>query len=892
MTEPPRLPDSLLRHVLPRGEAGDTIRGDLIEEWHRRASTKNAKAATRWYWRQAVSVSTRYAWRCQRRVRVVSDPGVRTGRRYMLAIDNLRQDIRYAVRSYLKAPSFTIAILATLALGIGASTAIFSLVNGILLQPLPLPEPDRLVYANEINAKGQQISISVPNYRDWKARVQSFTTIALSREEPLTLTGVDRAERLRARRVTGNFFTVLGVSASRGRMLDDSDDRPEAVPALVASDGFWKSHLGADPSALGRTLSLDGVAYTIVGVMPAAFEYLRPYDLFVSIGPVVATPNLTDRGNHNGFNAVGRLKPGVAAEAASTELKTIAAALEREYPNTNTGISIRAERLADRFVDSVRLTLLALFGAVAFLLLIACVNVANLLIVRGASRQHELAVRAALGGGRARLATQLLVESTLVSVAGGALGVGVAGWLVRGLVAMAPEGTPRIEAVHLDGTALLFALLASATCGIVFGSLPALQVSAVRGQHALVRGRAAMFAARSHRLRRGLMVVETALALILLTGAGLMARTLQRLTNVDTGIRPDHLLTTRFVLAGPQWTDLKRIAFYDQFLSRVRALPGVTQAALTFSLPIDGSNWNSIFYVADKPIPERAQLPSAAMTPVTAGYFETMGMRMVAGRVFDGTETSASAKVIVVNELLARKLWPGENAVGKRLKQGWPETPEKIAPWREVVGVVSDVKFNGVTADTPMQVYIPAAQDGPRSLALVARVAVDPLPLAPAVERALHELDKDIPLFQTRTMDALIDSTIARERMSMLIFTVFAIVALTLAAVGLYGVVSHGVTERTHEIGVRMALGADGRHVLALVVRQGLAMAAIGTGIGVAGAIALSRSIEGLLFGVAPTDPVTLASVVAMLLAVATIACCVPAWRATRVDPTTALRSE
>lgn len=804
-------------------------------------------------------------------------------------IDNLRHDLRYAVRSYVKAPSFTLAILTTLALGIGASTAIFSMVNGILLQPLPLVAPDRLIYVNEVNPKGGTMSVSWPNFLDWRARVQSFESFASSREESYTLTGTERAQRLRGRRVTGTFFHVLGISPAIGRGLSDEDDRPNAAPHVVVSDAYWRTQLGADPAAVGRTLKLDDVSYTIVGVMPRDFQFVRSYDLFTSMGPVAGSANLLDRGNHNGFYALGRLRPDVSLQAATAELQAIAAGLEREYPNTNTGVGIIAERLADRLVTDIRLTLLVLLGAVGFLLLIACVNVANLLIARGAARQHELAVRAALGGGRMRLAVQMLVESTLISVTGGALGVAVAAWLLRALVAVAPEGTPRIADVSLDAPALVFALAAAAICGIVFGALPAFQASGISGQQALVRGRSAGFASRSHRLRRGLMVVETALALVLLTGAGLMMRTLQELTRVETGFRPDHLLTTRFQLAGDQWTNDKRLAFYADLESRLRALAGVNNAAFAFSLPIDGSNWNSIFIVADKPVPPRAQLPSAAFTPVSSTYFVTMGMRLVRGRFFDATETPTSAKVVVVNESLAKRLWPGEEAVGKRLKQGWPES---ATAWREVVGVVGDVKFNGVTAETPMQAYLPLAHEPSRSLAIIARTQGDPAALGPAVEGVVQQLNKDLPLFQIRTMDDMLGNSIARQRMSMLVFVVFAVVALTLASVGLYGVVAHGVTERTHEIGVRMALGAEARHVLRLVVRQGLSMALIGVAIGIVASVALSRWIEGLLFGVTANDPLTLAWVVAVLLTVALIACYVPAWRATRVNPTTALRAE
>ena len=877
---PPRVAEWLLRRTLPAGTRGQSILGDLVEEWREAGATPRA---TLRFWRHALSLALRYSVKHDR------SHGHPPERSDDMFLDNLRNDLRYAVRSYAKAPAFTLIILTTLALGIGASTAIFSMVNGILLQPLPLPDPDRLVYANEVNGKGVVISMAWPNYVDWRARAQSFQSLANSRDEPYTLTGVDRAQRLRGRRVTGNFFQTLGVSPVLGRGFTEEDDRPNTPPAVVISEPFWRTQLGADPAIIGRTLQLNDAAHTVVGVLPRDFQFVRPYDVFVSMGPMAGERNLLDRGNHTGFYALGRLKPGVSVEAAGAELRSIAASLEREYPNTNTGVSVRAERLADRLVTDIRLTLLVLFGAVGFLLLIACVNVANLLVARGAARQHELAVRAALGGSRRRLVSQMLVESTFVSIAGGALGVGAGAWLLRALVAVAPEGTPRIADVRLDAAALAFAFAAAAICGLVFGALPAFQASGDAGQQVLVRGRAAGFASRSHRLRRGLMVVETALALVLLTGAGLMMRTLHELTQVETGFRSDHLVTTRFSLAGEQWTRPKRVAFYNELQSRLRAVPGISDAAFTYSLPIDGSNWNSIFIVGDKPVPPRSQLPSAAFTPVSAGFFETMGMRLIRGRFFDGTDSATAPKVTVINESLAKRLWPGEDAVGKRLKQGWPETPNE---WREVVGVVADVKLNGVAAETPMQAYLPLPQEPPESMAIVARTQGDPAAAGPAIEAAMQQLNKDLPLFQIRTMDDVLGTSLARQRMSMLVFVIFALVALTLASIGLYGVVAHGVTERMHEIGVRIALGAEQWHVVGMIVRQGLSMALVGTANGVAGAIALSRWIQSLLFGVTATDPATLAAVVTVLLAVAVVACSVPAWRATRVDPTSALRAE
>ncbi len=882
----PRTARGLLERTLPRDVRGQTMLGDLIEE----LGTRPRDVGGRWWcWRQTISLSARYGWRRLRRLD--GDDPARKENRHML-LDTLRQDLRYAVRSYAKAPTFTAVVLVTLALGIGASTAIFSLVNGILLRPLPYPEPDRLVYLNESGSGGSGISVSWPNFVDWRVRQHSFEALALSRSQSLTLTGTERAERVVGRRVTGNFFDVLGVRAPLGRLFTDEQDRASTPAVVVVSDRFWREHLGADPGAPGRALTLDGRPYTVMGVLPPGFRYLaRDDDVFVPIGLWVATnPYLLDRGNHQGYYAVGRLTPGVTLDEARREMRNIAASLQREHPQTNTNITVIAAPLAGQLVSDVRLTLLVLSGAVGCLLVIACVNVANLLVARGAARQHELSVRAALGGGRTRLVAQLLAESSVISVGGGLLGILVGSGLLKLLVAVAPAGTPRLDEVALDGSAMLFALGAAVVCGLVFGAFPAFQASGVRGQQLLVRGRAAGASAGSHRLRRGLMVVEVALALVLLASAGLMVRTLQRLATVDTGFRPDHLLTMRFMLDGERWRDdARRAAFIDATLRAVQQVPAVTHAALADSLPIDGSNWNSIFIVRDKPVPPRALVPSAAFTPVTTGYFETLGMRLVSGRFFDASETATSPKTVVINETLAKRLWPGENAVGKVLKQGWPESP---TPWREVVGVVGDVKFEGVAEATPMQVYLPMVQDPSDSPAIVVRTAGPPEAVRSAIEAAVHRLDADRPLYNAETMTHMLGASFARQRMSMIVLLVFAAVALVLAAVGLYGVVSHGVTERTHEIGIRMALGAGERHVLGLVVRQGVATAAVGTAIGLAGATALSQSIKGLLFGVTATDPLTFGSVVAVLLGVTCVACYLPARRAARVAPTEALRSE
>src|SRR6185295_4398593 len=446
-----RIGDWLLRCCLPSGDRGDSIRGDLIEEWRARGMTSRA---TRWFVRQSIGLAVRYAWRRDRRL-----PSERS--RSMSLFDTLRQDVRHALRSLAKAPAFAIVILTTLALGIGASTAIFSLVNGVLLRPLPLHEPDRLVFVNELGPTGASISVSWPNYLDWRARARAFDGLASSRTELLSLTGVERPQRLEARRVSGNFLRVLGVTPALGRGFEDGDDRPGAEPVVVLSDEFWRQQFGGDRAAVGRLIVLDGRPHRVAGVLPAGFRYNKPYALFVSMGPHAAVTYAHERSDHAGHYVVGRLKPGVGLEAAAAELRDIAAALQREHPDSNAGISVSVQPLAARVVADVRLTLLVLMGAVGCLLLIACVNVANLLVARGAARQHELAVRAALGGSRRRLVSQLLVESTIVSAAGGLLGLAAAAWLLRVLVAAAPADTPRIDEVRLDGVAVAFAIAAT-----------------------------------------------------------------------------------------------------------------------------------------------------------------------------------------------------------------------------------------------------------------------------------------------------------------------------------------------------------------------------------------------------------------------------------------------
>ena len=805
-------------------------------------------------------------------------------------MENFTKDVRYATRMLLKKPAFTAIAILTLALGIGANTAIFSVVYAVLLRPLPFLQPDRLVVLAEQSPTGSRMGPAYPNYEDWRERAQSFDAMAAYLNESFNLGGVDKPVRLQGRRVNWNFFQLLGVNPQLGRTFIDQDDRVGAPATVMISNGLWKATFGGDSDVIGKTIQVNGDQITVIGVLPPEFDFLQRADLYLPIGPSL-TPKfgLMDRGNHFSLRVLARLKNGVTVEQARKEMEALAADLAREYPKTNSGNSAALQSLKDEIVEDFRPALLVLLGAVVFVLLIACVNVANLTLVRAAERNKEISIRLALGSGRGRIIRQLLTESLVIAALGGAAGLLIGVWVMDGLLALAPADAPRIGDVKLNSTVLIFTLGVSALTGLLFGLLPALHASRVDLNTMLKEGGRAIAGSSRERMRKVLMVGEVSLALVLLIGAGLMMRTVFQLTRVDPGFDTNGLLTSRFILPENTYNEDRRRAFYIDCLERVQSMPGVRSAALTLSLPIDGSYWNSIFIVADKPVPPRAELPSAAFSPVSATYFEVMGIRLLTGRAFTGADTASSSNVIVINETLARRLWPDENPVGKQLKQGWPE--DKLA-WREVVGVVSDVKLNGVDRETPLQVYLPLAQNPSRSLSLVARTQGDPLALASTVEQAIHSIDKDLPVFNVRSMDQLLGNATAQQRLTMILLAGFAILALTLAAVGIYGVMSYAVTQRTHEIGIRMALGAKSSNVLNLVIRQGMVPALIGVVAGTAAAFALTRLMTSLLYGVSATDLETFVVVPLLLTVVALAACFVPARRATKVDPMIALRHE
>ena len=890
---PPRLARRLLDAALPPGVRGDTVRGDLHEEFLARARV-SPPAAVAWYWRQALGVSLRSLTRPR------PDP-LRPSKAGLM--DAFLIDARSSIRALTKARGFTAASVVTLALGIGAATAVFSVVEAVLVRPLAFTDPARVMWLTEVGEKDQRpMSIAWPDYLDWRTRLTSFESMAAVQPTTFNLTGGGSPERLTGRYVTWTFLHTLGVEPAMGRDLLPQDDVLGAAPVALISDGFWRAHFGADPAVVGRVVDLNGVPTTVVGVMPHGYRYnpLSNDAVYLPLGASATEDSgLPDRGNHDNVSAVARLRPGVTVESARAEIAAVETALEHEHPNTNTDVASQMMPVTERLANGIGPVIETLFAAVSVLLLLAAVNVTSLAVARSLSRRQELAMRAALGCSRRRLVRFLLAESLMLALAGAAAGIVVAEGLIRALVAAAPPGVPRLDEVRVDGGVAVFAIAVAVVIAIIVALFPGLQASRASDQQTLVRSsRGDVGSASGQRVRRGLMVVEVALAVLLLTGAGLMARTLHALIAVDPGFDPTHLLTLRFSIDGDTSTPAARdrfearlVTFYDRLIAELRAVPGVVNAAAAPSLPIDGANWNSVFTVVGQPLPPRANLPGSAFVPSTPELFATLRIPLVAGRYLTAGDTAAAAKVIVVNQEFVRRYLRGLHPIGQRIKQGWPETPNDPL---EIVGVVNDVKLNGLDSDTPSEVYLPMAQRPASSSAVVVRVAGDASAILPAVRSVFRHLDANLPLYDINTMDDLVDQNLSRQRLTMMILVGFAGLALVLACVGLFGVVAHGVSARTREIGVRIALGATGRQVVGLFVGQGLLTTTAGLVIGAAGGMALARLVEaqGLLFHVSARDPATFATAIATLLVVSLAACYLPARRASRVDPTVTLRGE
>ncbi|HEY9283763.1 MAG TPA: ABC transporter permease [Pyrinomonadaceae bacterium] len=819
----------------------------------------------------------------------------------------LLQDVRYGVRMLLKSPGFAVVTILALALGIGANTAIFSVVNGVLLRPLPFATADRLVFLSEWSQQVPNMSVSYPNFEDWRRETRTMEGMAAFRSNGLILTGGSEPERLTAREVSHNFFAVLGASPAIGRAFLPDEDKPGGERTVILSHGLWQRRFGGDPSIVGKPLTLSDESYTVVGVLPQDFEWQAPVDIWVPIG--LGAAGMQNRGNHPGIYVVGLLKPGVTVEQARADMKEIVGRVSQQFPQEVNPNSFTVTTLQNRTTDSIRASLWVLMAAVGFVLLIACANVANLLLARAASRSKEMAIRAAMGAGRVRIIRQLLTESVMLSVAGGALGLLFASWGLEALLAAISDDVPRLLLVNvgLDARVLAFTLGVSVLTGLLFGLAPAIQISKTDLNESLKEGGRTGASSGKHYVRNALVVAEVALSLLLLVGAGLLVKSFLNLQNSDLGFNPQNVLTARIALPEKRYRENAQIEnFYKAVEQRVRALPGVEAAGLTVGLPMNGGIESSIAVEGQEQPANPNDAPVAVSLAVSPGYFGAMNIPLVEGRGFTDGDRDDSPRVVVVDEMLAKRFFPAASPLGKRLRFGGPNA--EGMHWFEIVGVAKHVKHYGPDEEGRVEVYRPYTQfvlsanhpalrgqplTYPRGMSIAVRTSGDPNALAPALRGAVLEIDRDQPLSFVQTMDTIVASTIAPQRLATWLLGIFAATALVLAALGIYGVMAYSVTQRTHEIGLRMALGAERRDVLRMIVGQGMKLTLIGVGIGLVGAFVVMRyGLTSLLFGVEASDPLTYVGVALALSAVALLSCFFPARRATKVDPMVALRYE
>jgi putative ABC transport system permease protein len=808
-------------------------------------------------------------------------------------MDAVSQDVRYGVRMLVKHPGFTLAAVLCLALGIGLNTTIFSVVSAMLIRPLPYAEPEQLVALHETQIKkGTEWNpLSAHNLADWKEQGQVFEQVAAFQRRSFNFSTEDHPERLAGVRVNSTLFSLLGVSPVLGRDFRPEEDRPGGERVVLLGHSLWERRFASDPGVIGKTLLLDGEKYTVIGVMPPRFKFPEFAEVWA---PLALDLSTTSRGEH-ALDAIARLKRGVSVEQAQAELSNVARRLEQQYPKTNrdTGALVRPLR-AELVPEGVNVFLLTMLGAVIFVLLIACANVANLLLVRAGTRQREIAIRAALGAGRVRVVRQLLTESVMIALLGGGLGILMAFWGLDLVLASIPTEIPFWLSFEIDWRVLLFTFSISVLTGILFGLTPALRLSKPDLQETLkAGGRSATDGARQNRLRSALVISEIALSLVLLIGATLMIRSFLRMQQNDAGFDPANLLTMEFRLSGPNYEeDRQRTAFIQQVAERIKALPEVEAVGVVNDLPLGDSYSTESFNVEGQPVPP-SEAPETTMQTMTPDYLRAMRIPLVRGRAFEERELAESSPVVIVNETMARRFWPGGEAVGKRLRLG----AGADAPWLTVVGVTADVKelyrIGGLDAKPPLQTYVLYPQAPYRSMMLAVRTkAGHPASITAAVTREIHAVDKNLPLFNVLTMKEVLERSVWLPLFYGRMFGAFAVLALFLAAVGIYGVMAYAVAQRTHEIGIRMALGAQSGDISKLVLRQGMALTLIGVAIGLLAAFALTRVLASLLFGVSATDPLTFAGVSLALALVALLACYIPARRAMKVDPMVALRYE
>jgi len=810
-------------------------------------------------------------------------------------MDTILHDLRYALRILARYPGFTAIAILTLALGIGANTAIFSVVNAVLLRPLNFRDPARLVIVAEKNSYGL-VSTSYQNWMDWRDQSRSFESIEGTRTTTLTLTGAGEPERLNAQMSTAGLFPLLGANAVAGRTFTADEDSASGTPVAVLSYGLWQRRFGASHEILGKPINLDSRPYTVVGVLPPGFQLLQPADVFVPFTPWAKTlPD--DRNWHPGILAIARLKPGISREQASTEMVGITKRLEQQYPIYNTGISAKVVGLQELMVQNVRPALFLLLGAVSFVLLIACANVANLLLARAASRGREVAIRTSMGASRGRIVRQLLTESVLISLVGGILGLLLASAALGPLLKISAGSVPKVFSVELDRWVLAFTLGMSVLTGLLFGLVPALRTAKLDLRETLNEAsRGSTSGPRQHRLRGVLVGTEIAFAMLLLVGAGLLLRSFERLQDVSAGFAPGHLLLADLPLSQNAYAQPEqRFQFFDRLVDHARTLPGVRSAAAASFLPVSGLGGLIHFNISGRPPKSPKEFIAAGYRTVSANYFETLGVPLLQGRLFTPGDHERSPAVVVINSTMARTYFPNENPLGKRMQLGATPTPEKEVPTMEVVGVVGDV-LQGLDLGPKAEMYLPFKQADALlpvfQMTVVLRTTADPSLETAALRSTLAEIDPNQPLVNVRTMEQNMSTSVAQPRFRTWLIGIFAALALLLAAVGVYGVMSYTVTQRTSEIGIRITLGAQSSDVFRSIVGEGARIALFGVAAGLAGALVLTRLLQTFLYGISASDPTTFVAVALLLTLVSVAACYFPARRATRVDPIVALRYE
>ena len=811
-------------------------------------------------------------------------------------MDSIIKDIRYGVRGLLKHPGFTALVVITLALGIGASTAIFSVVDSVLLRRLPYPTASRIVAIQELNPAGKRVQVTSANFIDWRAQNTVFEHLAAIKQTTSNLALSDHAERIELAQTNANFFDVFGIKPQYGRLFIPQDEQAGHEPVVVVSNALWQRRFGSDPSLVGKPITLDGNNYTVVGVAPAGFQYPDKTELWVP--PLKLVPELwrnqdvTQTRGMGYLAAVATLKAGVSLPQAAAEMETITARLRQQYPDTNNRRFNRVVSLQEYLVGETNKLLWLLLGAVTFVLLIGCANVANLLLASGASRQKEMAIRTALGASRARVVRQLFTESTVLALTGGAAGLLIAYWGLAAITKLLPGDFPRLNEIHMNVRVLAFTFAASVLTGILFGLVPALQISRPDVQESIREtGRGVSGNRRQSRFRQGLIVVEVALSVVLLVGAGLLFRSFLRLQSVNTGFVSEDVWTARLTPSGTSYAnqaDYDR--FYNQVLQKISAVPGVQDAGLINTLPLDKGPTTG-FRVDGRPITTPDKWPGANYRAVSPNYFRAMGIPVLQGRAYTDRDTTNTPLVMIVNQKLADEEFAGENPIGKRITFGNTDSNRQPV-WFEIVGVVANVRSLELREEPTAELYFAALQDYWPAMSLVVRSNLDSPNLGASVRQIVNEVDKSVPVSNVQMMDHVVSASITQPRFNLFLLGLFSTVAMLLSAAGIYGVTAYTVTQRTHELGIRIALGAQVSDVLKMILGQGMAVIGIGLAIGLAAAFGLVRLLRSFLFGVGEKDPFTFVAITVLLLLVALLACYIPASRATKVDPLVALRYE